>query len=173
MNVGNNREEGREQDGKDRRGRAKLNFTWDNESLFITARINGDDCYEHETDYYGHDWLGLAFDTDNDGYIRGWTNGFEYRDLSFVLAAGNWSINDAFLTLGGQVIGGTACPVDYPSRYHTCKFHKETGYTFNINIPRTKLDVAELKHRKVHVDFADLAARPPRNSVYVQFRFEG
>lgn len=146
----------------------KMNFTWDNESLFITARVNDDDCYEHETDYYGHDWLGLAFDTDNDGYIHGYGG-----DRAFVLAAGNWSIDDAFLNLGGQVIGGYSCFVDYPSPYHACTFDKETGYTFNINIPKTKLDIADLKYRRVHVSFTDLVARPPRNFVYVQFRFEG
>jgi len=97
-------------------GPLTMKFTAKNQTLYVLARINDDD-------YNARDFLGLAFDKNND-------NNLTNEDV-VMLYADN-TTKPAFLDENGNLMI-PLLPRE-PSTVHTCTFEDGVGYTFNVTL---------------------------------------
>ena len=106
--------------------RIEAAFSWENENLSITVKVNDDE------EYYRNDCVGLVLDSNENGQI-GWP------DAEYVLLTTN------------EYYEGNECTVDErgiswveklprPSPYHKCTFSSKTGYTFKISFPKETIN---------------------------------
>ena len=130
----------------------KLQFTFTNDSLLITAQIN-------DTTFYPGNDLGIIFD---EKFI-----GFHQGDQGYMLNADNTTFSGYETQLGyGWFLTGAVENIPGPSPYHYCTFDNETGYTFYVHFPLTVVPVKTQPGQvlRVHVDFG--------GDVEVEFTFE-
>lgn len=131
----------------------EMQFSSEDQNISIRARINDDD-------YAAGDYLGLVFDKNADGSV-------DLKEFGYGLWANNKSYDNAILSPAGNLCFPQIPPK--PSPYHTATFNSQTGYTFEIKLPKLNLT-----NSKVHVVFNDvnLSMRLCYTFVYVQFMFE-
>jgi len=111
-----------------------------NESLDIIT-------FSNDLDYHKKDFLGIAFDTNEDGKIANEGIGILYADNT---------------TISGLLLedGTIALPLlsPTPSSYHTCVFEAGIGYTFNVSLPLS------MQRDLVYMCFHDY----PNSTIHVQ-----
>ena len=106
-------------------------FDWSGSNLTMTIKVNDDD-------FFWADYIGLVFDTDKDGNL--------FEEVAYLLDAGNMT---SPLPSGNRLEdwGGIyEIPVQLhpdPSPWHTCTFTEGEGYTFNIEIPKDKINFTQ------------------------------
>lgn len=101
--------------------RMNLTFTWNDEKLYITAKINDDD-------YSGGDYLGVMYG----GAKMLFACNLTYDETDIVAIQPN-----------GFMAQLKLCP-PHPSFYHTCIFEPNVGYTFNVSLPIREDDLIYL-----------------------------
>jgi hypothetical protein len=139
--------------------RMEVTFSWETDNLTVSAKVNDDE-------YHPRDYLGLAFDPDEDGLF----------ESVYWLSAANYTINIhdfAYITTYGG-IESLACTVPYPSTWHYCTFNS-SGYFFHFSIPKATINF----HPSIltHLCFCDTDAITPGKSfeaatVYWEFEVQ-
>jgi len=129
--------------------RMELTFAWKGENLSIIAKINDDEYGEqYEPDYnatMAEDLLVLVLDLNNDGQLVGESALMAYAD--------NYT-RGGVLCSNGQI--ATPLWEKQPSRFHTCVFEPDVGYTFNVVFPLVLLpELQHLSSDLVYVCFVD------------------
>jgi hypothetical protein len=112
--------------------RMEVVFSWETENLHATVKVNDDE-------YCAGDYIGLVFDSNKNGDL--------FDDLSlYALYAGSIYVGQEFSLYQGSNVRlteagymGTGGNPD-PSPYHTCTFNNETGYTFEISLPKETIN---------------------------------
>ena len=143
----------------------KVYMRWGNETIgtmtteTLTIYIEAND-----DDFEGWDYVGIVFDTNQDGYI-------DIRDDSIVLFANNMT-QPSFLIDHGFLAFAECMPIRGP---HRVSFNVETGYIFSIKFPpgghTAKNPIQSIKDASrspIHICFYDndLAM------VFVRFSFQ-
>lgn len=136
-------------------------FNWEGgENLNITVTVNDDEYIKY------NDYLGIVFDRNKNGEID---LGFE--DLPYAFFGNNVSYywKPAILLLET----GRCCYADVeprPSPYHICIFNNETGYKFEISIPKEEVNFH--LPMPVHLCFYDIDFAHGYMFDWVWVRFE-
>jgi hypothetical protein len=130
--------------------RIEVTFDWQVENLSMTVTVNDDEFNEW-------DYVGVVFDKNENGIID-----FRCVDEPYAFFAPNLTFSGYMRAfLGGW--GGLSWVImrPDPSKYHTCTFNEETGYTFKISLPRQEIKVEP--PTPIHICFVDYE-RPARLS---------
>lgn len=120
--------------------RVEITFNWTTDDLMVTASVNDDD-------YHHYDYLGLAFDANQDGYF----------EKIYRLDAYNYTVPQNFglrLTSYGGITW-LAQGMPHPSSYHYCTFNS-SGYFFHFWIPKETINFRQ--PMPVFLCFGDLDA---------------
>lgn len=149
--------------------RIELTFDWQPENLSMIVTVNDDE-------YHEWDYLGVVFDKNHNGILdskterkSGVTWNFSYADEPYALYADNKTRSQGTSALSARD-GGLVWPYipSFPSRYHTCTFDEETGYTFKITLSRQDINVEP--PTPVHICFEDINTISLKfHLVWVQF----
>lgn len=150
--------------------RIEVTFDWQPENLSITVTVNDDE-------YHEWDYLGVVFDKNHNGILdsktereSGVTWNCSFADEPYALYADNKTRSQGTSALSERD-GGLIWPYipSVPSRYHTCTFDEETGYTFKILLSRQDINVEP--PTPVHICFEDttVASTGESHLVWVQF----
>ena len=121
--------------------RVEVTFNWETDDLIVSAKVSDDD-------FHGFDYLGLLFDTNEDGIFEG----------IFRLNANNYTLTAAhcpMLTDFGGITKLTQL-VDLPSTWHYCTFNNSSGYSFYFWIPKEGINFQQPMY--VHLCFGDMDA---------------
>jgi len=120
--------------------RVEITFNWTTDDLMVTATVNDDD-------YHPYDYLGLAFDANQDGYF----------EKIYRLDAYNYTVPQNYVLLLTSYGGITwlAQGGPHPSSYHYCTFNS-SGYFFHFWIPKETINFRQ--PMPVFLCFGDLDA---------------